>query len=195
MRQTGLRPDFDFLEEVEAAGAFHATECFQFRKCTNGCPASFAMDLFPDQVIRLALLGQKEEVLRSRTIWVCAACETCSTRCPNGVKIAEIMDHFKELAIREGIPSPQPQILALHQTFLENVGLTGRVFEGALLPVYLLRSGQMGKKLVKGTWRDEMQLGWKLFQKGRLGLFPKFIEGNAEVRSILRSSKKTGSQS
>lgn len=189
MQQTGLSPDFTFLERVEAAGPFHATECFQCRKCTNGCPASFAMDLFPDQVIRLALLGQKQEVLSSQTIWVCAACETCSTRCPNGVRIAELMDHLKEMAVKEGVPSPQPQVLALHQSFLENVRLTGRVFEGALLPVFLLRSGQMRSKIEKGTWRDEARLGWKPLRKKRLSLLPTVIKGRGEISAILRPSK------
>ena len=73
MQQTGLSPDFNFLEEVEAAGPFNVSACFQCRKCTNGCPATFAMDLFPDQVIRLAILGLKDEVLHSKTIWVCAS--------------------------------------------------------------------------------------------------------------------------
>jgi heterodisulfide reductase subunit C2 len=195
MQHTPLSPDFDFLDKLESAGPFHATECFQCRKCTNGCPASFAMDLYPDQVIRLALLGQKEEVLRSKTIWVCASCETCTTRCPNGVHIAEIMDYFKELAVQEGIPTPQPQVVALHQTFLDNVRLTGRIFEGGLLPAYLLRSGQLRDKLDKGTWRDDALLGWKLFRKGRLPVFPKFIKGRDEVKAILRPSKSTGNKS
>ena len=61
MEQTALTPDFSFLERAEASGPFNAAECFQCRKCTNGCPASFEMDLFPDQIIRLAVLGQRRE--------------------------------------------------------------------------------------------------------------------------------------
>lgn len=176
------------MEEVEAAGPFFVSECFQCRKCTNGCPVTFEMDLYPDHVIRLAQLGQKDEILKSKTIWVCASCETCSTRCPNGVRIAEVMDFFKELAVREGVAVVQPQVVALHQAFLENVRLTGRVFEGALLPMYLLRSGQLREKMQKGTWREEARLGMKLLQKRRLSLFPKILKGKAEVRKILRPS-------
>jgi heterodisulfide reductase subunit C len=186
MQPTGLSPDFRFLEEVEATGPFHTSECFQCRKCTNGCPSSFAMDLYPDQVIRLALLGQKEEVLRSRTIWVCASCETCSTRCPNGVRIAELMDAFKEMALNEGVTIPQTEVVALHQTFLQNVRLTGRVFEGALLPVYMLRSGQMKGKIGEGSLLDDLQMGWSLLKKKRLALFPRMIKGRNEVAAILR---------
>ncbi len=183
-----LNPDFNFLKKAEEAGPFHAAECFQCRKCTNGCPASFAMDIFPDQVIRLAILGQKEEVLRSRTIWVCASCETCSTRCPNGVRIAELMDYFKEMAVRAGIPAALPQIVAFHQSFLQNLKLTGRVFEGALLPAFWLRSGQTKSMLKSGGLRKELKQGVKLLFKGRLAPIPSVIKGKAEVSAILRSS-------
>lgn len=147
------------------------------------------MDLYPDQIIRLAILGQKDEILRCQTIWVCSSCETCSTRCPNQVRIAELMDYLKELAVCEGVTSPQPEILALHQAFLHNVRLTGRVFEGALLPMYLVRSGQMQTKLERGALKDEMMLGWKLFRRGRLAFYPKRIQGKGEIRNMLRSKR------
>ena len=169
MQQQILTPDFSFLQRAEAAGPFNAAECFQCRKCTNGCPASFAMDLFPDQIIRLAILGQTAEVLQSRTIWVCASCETCSTRCPNGVRIAELMDYFKELAVRAGVRPAQPTVKALHQTFLENLKLTGRIFEGGLLPAYWMKSGQVGSKFKSGEMRNELKQGIKLFKKGTFG--------------------------
>lgn len=191
MTQESLQPDYQFLDEVEAFGSFDASACFQCRKCTNGCPVTFAMDLYPDEVIRLVILGQKETVLNCKTIWVCAACETCTTRCPNGVKIAELMDCLKEMAIREGVPSPQPQIRILHQTFLNNVKRRGRIFEASLLPVYMLRSGEIWKKWQQGTWFDEAILGWKLFYKGRMPVIPKGIKGKKDVRNILTQHKKT----
>jgi heterodisulfide reductase subunit C2 len=189
MQQPSVIPDYSFLDKVEAAGPFSAAECFQCRKCTNGCPASFAMDIYPDQVIRMAVLGFKEEVLRCNTIWVCAACETCSTRCPNGVQIAELMDCFKEMAIREGITPAQPRVAAFHKSFLENVRMTGRVFEGGLLPLYWLRSGQLGGMLWNGALARQVRLALGLFRRGRLSLLPTRIKGKAEVSDILSSSK------
>ena len=147
------------------------------------------MDHYPDQVNRLAILGQKDEVLRSRTIWVCASCETCSTRCPNGVRIAELMDYFKEMAIREEVGLAQPQVAAFHETFLDNVRLAGRIFEGGLLPAWWLKSGQVTSKLRTGDLRNELKQGLKLFRKGRLSPLPRTIKGKAEVSAILRSSK------
>ncbi len=190
MSQKILNPDYRLLEQIEAQGPFQAAACFQCRKCTNGCPVTFAMDLYPDEVIRLVILGQRETVLACRTIWVCAACETCTTRCPNDVKIAELMDCLKEMAVHEGVPSPQPQILTLHETFLNNIKKRGRVYETTLLPAYLLKSGKLLEMWNSGTWRYDLKLGRQMFSKGRLPLRPKSINGKKEVRKILTRRKQ-----
>ena len=189
MSQETLTPDYSLLEQIEAVGPFQTGACFQCRKCTNGCPVTFAMDLYPDEVIRMVILGQRRTVLKCRTIWVCAACETCTTRCPNEVKIAEIMDCLKEMAVQEGVPAPQPQILALHETFLNNIKKWGRVYETALLPTYLLRSGEFKHKWQAGTYRSDIKLGLQMLSKGRFLLLPKTISGKKEVREILSQPK------
>ena len=103
------------------------------------------------------------------------------------------MDCLKELAMEEGVPSLQPQVQALHETFLNNVKGRGRVFEGTLLPMFLLRSGEYAGRLKEGTWQDDMKLGWQLFKRGRLALFPKTIKGKKEIRSILERTKDSES--
>ena len=190
MSQKTLDPDYRLLEQIEAQGPFQAGACFQCRKCTNGCPVTFAMDLYPDEVIRMVILGQRETVLGCQTIWVCAACETCTTRCPNDVKIAELMDCLKEMAVHEGVPSPQPQILTLHETFLNNIKKRGRVYETTLLPAYLLKSGKLLEMWNSGTWRYDLKLGRQMFSKGRLPLMPKAIKGKREVQKILAQPKQ-----
>jgi len=190
MSQKILDPDYRLLEQIEAQGPFQAGACFQCRKCTNGCPVTFAMDLYPDEVIRLVILGQRETVLDCRTIWVCAACETCTTRCPNDVKIAELMDCLKEMAVHEGVPSSQPRILSLHETFLNNIKKRGRLYETTLLPAYLLKSGKLLDEWNSGTWRYDLKLARQMFSKGRLPLLPKSIKGKSEVRNILAQRKQ-----
>ena len=185
-----IDPNYRFLEHIEAQGPFQAGACFQCRKCTNGCPVTFAMDIYPDEVIRLVILGQKNTVLACQTIWVCAACETCTTRCPNDVRIAELMDCLKEMAVQAGLPSPQPRITALHETFLNNIKKRGRLYETTLLPVYLLKSGELRNKLSSGAWRYDIKLGRRMLSKGRVPLKPKSISGIAEVREILDRRKR-----
>jgi heterodisulfide reductase subunit C len=148
------------------------------------------MDLLPDQVIRLALLGQEEQVIRSNTIWVCAACETCTTRCPNGIDIAGVMDWLKEEAIKRGIALPQPAVSRFHQTFLKSVRLGGgRLAEGLFLGLYTFRSGQTLKKVMSGEMWQELRLGWKLAQRGRLKpRFPCRLKGAKEIKEMFKKS-------
>lgn len=180
-----IDPDHRLLEQVEAQGPFQAQACFQCRKCTNGCPVTFAMDLYPDEVIRMVILGQRSAVLTCQTIWVCAACETCTTRCPNDVKIAELMDCLKEMAFQAGATSAQPGILALHQTFLHNIEKRGRLHETTLLTAYWLKSGSLLEKWNSATWRRDLSLGRRMLSKRRLPLVTKSINGKKEVRKIL----------
>jgi heterodisulfide reductase subunit C len=59
------------------------------------------MDILPNQVIRLAQLGLKDELLKSKSIWICASCMTCNSRCPKGVNIAEVMEALRLILLRK----------------------------------------------------------------------------------------------
>jgi len=90
----------DLVARVEEISGQDLLACYQCGKCSAGCPAAFAMDMLPSQVIRLLQLGQAEKVLQSATIWFCAACQTCYTRCPKGVDLSRIMEALRELALQ-----------------------------------------------------------------------------------------------
>jgi len=137
----------------------------------------------------MVILGQRETVLACQTIWVCAACETCTARCPNDIKIAEMMDCLKEMAVQTGVPAAQPGIAALHETFLGNIKKRGRLYETSLVPAYLVKSGGLLDKLKSGAWRYDVKLGRQMLSKGRLPLKPKSIDGIKAVREILDRRK------
>src|SRR5512136_597899 len=69
-----------------------AALCFQCAKCSAGCPAAAQMSMLPHRAIHLLALGQESRVRRENTVWLCAACFTCATRCPNNVDIPGIFD-------------------------------------------------------------------------------------------------------
>lgn len=92
----------DFAKRVADISGQNLMACNQCGKCSAGCPAGSAMDLLPSQVIRLAQLGQ-EEALKSRTIWLCASCLTCASRCPKGVDLSKVMDALRLMVLRSGI--------------------------------------------------------------------------------------------
>jgi len=74
--------------------------CFQCGGCSSGCPMTGEMDLLPSKVIRFVQLGE-EEVLGSRTIWVCSTCFNCEVRCPRGIDIANLMEALRQLMLRK----------------------------------------------------------------------------------------------
>jgi heterodisulfide reductase subunit C len=59
------------------------------------------MDMLPSQVIRFAQLGLVDQLLDSKTIWLCAACQACYTRCPKGVDLSRIMEALREIVMYE----------------------------------------------------------------------------------------------
>jgi heterodisulfide reductase subunit C len=77
--------------------------CFTCRTCTASCPVSAVNNRFnPYRIIRMALYGLKDEVLRSDFIWLCSSCYACQERCPQGVSITDFMTLLKNMAVEEG---------------------------------------------------------------------------------------------
>ncbi|MEJ2068034.1 MAG: 4Fe-4S dicluster domain-containing protein [Deltaproteobacteria bacterium] len=68
--------------------------CYQCLTCTLGCPLASAMDLYPHEILKYVQLGAKDTVLKASTLWVCASCEACATRCPQEIEIVQLMDLF-----------------------------------------------------------------------------------------------------
>ena len=168
----------------------NVSACYQCKKCSAGCPLTFAMDFYPDQVIRLALLGQEAQVLGCRTIWVCSACETCTTRCPNNIDIAGVMDWLKEEAISSGQASPQPQVTRFHQSFLDTVRMSGgRLSEPLLLGLYQWRCGGTLGKLKSGALMADLRMAWELARRRRLvPRWPHRLKGVKEIKDIFKKS-------
>ena len=93
----------DFVKKVEEISGETLPSCYQCGKCSAGCPMSSAMDLMPNQIIRLVQLGLEDDIANSKTIWLCASCLTCAVRCPRGVDLAKIMEALRLLTLRKNI--------------------------------------------------------------------------------------------
>jgi len=151
--------------------------CYQCGECTAGCPAAFSMDMAPNQVIRMAQLGMKDELMSSSTIWLCAGCETCATRCPKGVALSKIMDACRQIAVKSGKQPKELAVLQFHEEFLNEVKRNGRVHELSLIGLYKMRT--------KDFFSDVFQ-GIQMFLKGKMGMLPSRIKGRGEVRGLFR---------
>ena len=117
--------DSSFREKiVKVAGGEKIMRCFACGDCTASCPVRAIDEKFnPRKIIRMALLGMKERLFRSDFIWLCTTCHSCQERCPQGVKVYEVMNVLKNLATKEGY---------VHPTFgkqAELIGTMGRLYE------------------------------------------------------------------
>jgi heterodisulfide reductase subunit C len=151
--------------------------CYQCGKCTAGCPLAYTMEIPPHEIVRLVQLGREEEALASHTIWLCASCETCTSRCPKNIDIASVMDALRILAFRQGRTRAEKEITLFHKLFLQVVGRFGRVNDLRLMGQYNLRTLDPFK-----DWR----LGQKLFSKGKLRLTAPPVKGLKEFREMLQ---------
>jgi heterodisulfide reductase subunit C len=98
----------DFRKQLmQKPGAARIMLCYQCGICTADCPVAKRVQEFrPRRIARLAVLGQKERLLGDDTIWLCAGCYTCYERCPEKVRVSEIVAALRNTAIQEGIIHP-----------------------------------------------------------------------------------------
>lgn len=137
--------------------------CYQCVKCTSGCPLGEFFDWQPNQIMRAIQLGQEDIALHAQTPWLCAACQTCSTRCPQGLDIAAIMDYLTRLALERGIRPMVPEVDYFNKAFMCEIKLWGRAYELGLLAEIKLRTKDI---------MADMDLGIKMFQKNKMHLLP-----------------------
>jgi len=186
-------PSFPFLREVEETSGEKVSLCYQCKKCSSGCPVTFAMDYLPHVVLRMAQVGLRDRVLGSATIWICASCETCTTRCPNEIDVAGVMDTLRRMALKADVsgvaklPSSVRDIAGFHSAFLSSIKAGGRVHEIGMLASYMLRVN-LWAKLRSGWLLKEAKLGWEMFRRGKLKLLPHKMHQTREIGKLFQRS-------
>jgi heterodisulfide reductase subunit C len=113
--------DSQFKYEIlNEPGGENFLRCMQCGTCTASCPVKV---IDPDyncrRIIRMALIGDKEQVLKSKFIWMCSTCYSCYERCPADVKITDLMTALKNIAVKHGYIHPNIKELI---TYLEKFG-------------------------------------------------------------------------
>lgn len=134
--------------------------CFACSTCTAACPIANTWKYKPHQLIRMILLGMREEVLSSEEIWLCLTCFQCQERCPQKVRVTDIFFDCKNLAAEKGkIPE---NIVGLAKTLMEK----GQLYE---VTADWEREDMGLEPAVPGLSTDEFKAILKETRTGKIG--------------------------
>lgn len=179
--------DPGFTEQVRRESGVGFDRCYQCLTCTLGCPVAQYMDYRPNEIIRLVQLGLKREALGCSTIWICASCEACVTRCPNDIDIPHLMDVLHQMTLREGIKPREPHVPAFHAAFMDPVKRFGRQHEALMSAEHFLRSRDFSPRTLKVA----AALGIGMITRGKIKLMPpRSGRGRADVKRLFNKTMK-----
>ena len=95
-------PNFKY-DIASQPGAESFMRCFTCGTCTASCPvAEVHGEYDPRKIIRMAILGMRDEVLSSDILWMCSRCYACAALCPQNVKFTDVISVLRDMAVREG---------------------------------------------------------------------------------------------
>jgi len=179
-----------FFDEVVAetpGGATHLELCLQCGTCGGSCPSGSDMDHTPRALFAMIDAGMKDRVLCSNTPWYCVSCYYCMVRCPQEIKITDIMYTLKRMAIREGCyrESTASDAPGFSETFIDYVENYGRSFEVGLATRYHLRYHPLKMVGMAG-------MGLGMLRKGRMDIIPNRIKNLGQLDAILKKAKELG---
>lgn len=100
-----MKVDPEFKNRIlDSPGGETLRYCFQCGTCTASCPVIRAAgDMYVvRKLLKMAKLGLKEKLLTNEVLWYCAVCHGCEERCPQGVKVPEVLGALRNLAAEEG---------------------------------------------------------------------------------------------
>jgi quinone-modifying oxidoreductase, subunit QmoC len=179
--------DPGFLDEVYALpGGEKIKDCIQCGTCSGSCPVSWAMEETPRQIFAMIRAGMRDQILESLTIWTCASCYQCAARCPQEIKITDVMYMLKRMAIREKRRRSQ-KARAFAENFVAIVAKYGRSREVELLVRYTLATNPLG-----GI--SQAPLGLALRSRGRFPLGGSRVKDIAGLRKIVAEAQKLGGE-
>lgn len=150
-------PESGIMESIQEK----VRACMQCGTCSGSCANSFAMDLTPRHLWRLAQIGETEEIFESKTFYLCSACYYCTLRCPRGLPLTETMGALKRLAAAQGIKKHR-QSSNFYDAFIKTVERYGRVREMEFINRYFF---SLKNPLLPLGFTS---LGLKLMKKGKI---------------------------
>ena len=175
----GDKMNREFLDKVIAEGGEGAAiaACIQCGTCSGGCTNIDRMDMSPRTLVLMVQRGEWEKVLKSNALWFCTSCYICTSRCPRGVRPADVIEAVKAIAIRQGIENDSTRF---NQIFVELVQKRGILFEPELMQKY----GGLPAMV------EQAKLGIQLALKGKMSPFPDKIQEPQKFNDALAKAGK-----
>lgn len=180
-----LDPNFKYQLSRELGGE-NLEYCFNCTGCACGCPVAQVDPTFnPRKIIRMGILGMTKELLAMESFWKCVSCYTCFARCPQDVRITEVLYALKNMAVREAlkgnieIKTTKP---IFDKMFIDSIKNNGRVSEATVLAKYTLKT-----KGLKGLM-GYSHMGLTMFKKGKIPLRAEKIKGRKQIKHIFEKA-------
>lgn len=172
-------PENSLAYLVTRATGASPLDCYQCGRCAAGCFQNVdgEMEISPTRMMRLlqleAAFADQEQgasfalrALSADTPWLCAGCQACTTRCPQGVDIAGTMDVLREESLSRGVASESKRardVQAMHKAFIAGAMNRGRIHELSLVMRY---------KMATGHFLQDAMLGPAMYKRGKLHVLP-----------------------
>jgi len=176
----------DFADRVFEESGEDVRKCYQCGKCSAGCSVHICggMDVSPNRVMRMVQLGMEDEVMRTRTIWACVLCSTCTARCPRDIDIPRVMDTIRIMAKKRGITEGFNNANVFHDIFMNSIIKYGRVYEAGLFVTLKLKQS--------GTMFDDLSIGIPAMISAvfRMPKFPPKMKNSDQIRRVVENCKK-----
>ena len=167
--------DQDLLKELDPDGRLNITWCLQCGRCSAGCTMREETDILPHQINRMILLGMRDELLKSKALWMCISCQTCLSRCPMKVDTPALIDKLHTMA--ESAPDDLRKVRVFNSVMLASMKRFGRVWELGMMGIYKLRALDLFSDLAKLP---------TMLKKGKFKLTPPSTKGKSAVADIFR---------
>ena len=138
---TDTQRDLAFGDRLNPTGHPLST-CVQCGTCTASCPSASAMDITPRKMWRMVQLGMVDEVLHSKTMWLCSICYQCQVRCPRGIPLTEAIAKLKQLAIQHQVKQWR-ESTTFYVAFADVMRRYGRMRETEFMARYFLSNNPL----------------------------------------------------
>lgn len=176
----GINIRTDLARKIQEDLGQNVNLCYQCIKCSSGCPLVEYFDWQPNQILRALQLGQEDIVWQASTPWLCASCQTCTTRCPQGLDIAAIMDYLTQEAIQLGYKPAVSEVNVFNEAFLREIRLWGRAYELGLMAEVKLRNHNL---------TSDMDLAMKMLKKHKLAFLPGRVRPPRIVKPVPKAAQ------